>query len=60
MYEKFAWTNPLHPDVFPDVRKMEAEVVRMTCDMFNGGPETCGSVSGATSQRVVPLLHFAI
>lgn len=39
------WTNPLHADVFPDVRKMEAEVVRMTCNMFNGNPESsCGTV----------------
>ena len=41
----FAWTNPLHPDVFPDIRKMEAEVVRMSCTLFNGGDESCGTVS---------------
>jgi len=45
VYAEFAWTNPLHPDVFPDVRKMEAEVVRMTCDLFHGDPVTsCGAV----------------
>ena len=47
VYGEFAWTNPLHSDVFPDVRKMEAEVVRMTCTMFNGGPDSCGTVSMA-------------
>lgn len=26
---KFVVSNPLHPDVFPGVRKMEAEVVKM-------------------------------
>lgn len=45
MYGDFAWSNPLHPDIFPGVRKMEAEVVRMTCTLFNGGPNTCGTVS---------------
>lgn len=45
MYGEFAWSNPLHPDIFPGVRKMEAEVVRMTCSLFNGGPESCGTVS---------------
>ena len=45
VYGEFAWTNPLHADVFPDVRKMEAEVVRMTCNMFHGGPDSCGCVS---------------
>lgn len=28
-YGQFAVANPLHPDVFPGVRKMEAEVVAM-------------------------------
>jgi len=45
VYAEFAWTNPLHPDVFPDVRKMEAEIVRMTCDLFHGDPGmSCGTV----------------
>ena len=44
VYADFAWTNPLHADVFPDIRKMEAEVVRMTCNLFQGGPESCGTV----------------
>lgn len=28
-YRMFAVSNPLHPDVFPGVRKMEAEIVAM-------------------------------
>lgn len=28
-FGQFAVTNPIHPDVFPGVRKMEAEVVAM-------------------------------
>ena len=43
VYEKYCWSNPLHADVFPDVRKMEAEVVRMVCDMFHGDSESCGN-----------------
>ena len=30
-FGKFGVTNPIHPDVFPGVRKMEAEVVAMVC-----------------------------
>lgn len=44
VYGEFAWSNPLHPEIFPGVRKMEAEVVRMACSLFNGGPESCGTV----------------
>merc|ERR1719278_191177 len=36
VYGLAAWTNPLHPDAFPGLRKMEAEVVAMVCDLFNG------------------------
>lgn len=39
------WCVYLNLAVFPDVRKMEAEVVRMTCNMFNGNDETCGTVN---------------
>jgi hypothetical protein len=24
MMRRYLWSNPLHPDVFPDVRQMEA------------------------------------
>jgi len=46
----FSWTNPLHADVFPAVRQMEAEVVAMTAAMLHGGPGTnapdvCGAMT---------------
>uniref|UniRef100_A0ACB8F823 Sphingosine-1-phosphate lyase 1 n=1 Tax=Sphaerodactylus townsendi TaxID=933632 RepID=A0ACB8F823_9SAUR len=44
VYEEFAWSNPLHPDVFPGLRKMEAEVIRMALTLFHGGPNSGGSV----------------
>ena len=44
-YSKTAYANPLNPDAFPGIRKMEAEVVRMTCNLFHGDPnESCGTV----------------
>jgi sphinganine-1-phosphate aldolase len=36
-YCLFAHTNPLHADVFPSVRRMEAEVVAMTASLLGGG-----------------------
>ena len=33
-YGKFAVSNPIHPDVFPGVRKMEAEIVAMVYSML--------------------------
>ncbi|XP_040292090.1 sphingosine-1-phosphate lyase 1-like isoform X2 [Bufo bufo] len=53
VYGEFAWSNPLHPDVFPGVRKMEAEVIRMACNLFNGGPETCGAVTSGGTESIL-------
>lgn len=53
VYGEFAWTNPLHPDLFPGVRKMEAEVVRMTCALFNGGPDSCGTVTSGGTESIL-------
>lgn len=58
-YEIFAFSNPLHPEVFPDIRKMEAEIVRMTCNLFNGGPESCGVVTtGGTESIMLACLAY--
>lgn len=53
IYSKFAWTNPLHPDVFADVRKMEAEVVRWVCTLFNGDEEACGAMSSGGTESIM-------
>lgn len=45
VYGIASYTNPLHPDVFPGVCKMEAEVVRICCRLFHGDDDTCGTVS---------------
>lgn len=34
-YERFLHANPLHPDVFPAVRQMEASVVSMVARLFS-------------------------
>ncbi|XP_030835123.1 sphingosine-1-phosphate lyase 1 isoform X2 [Strongylocentrotus purpuratus] len=43
VFELFCNSNLLQPGVFPGVRKMEAEIVAMCCDIFKGGPESCGT-----------------
>ncbi|VDM80240.1 unnamed protein product [Strongylus vulgaris] len=44
VFKNFAWSNPLWPKLFPGVRKMEAEVVRMCCTLMHGDEESCGTV----------------
>jgi sphinganine-1-phosphate aldolase len=51
--QKFVWSNPMHADVFPDVRKMEAEVVRMVCTMFNGDEDSCGTMTTGGTESIM-------
>lgn len=54
-FKRFGVSNPIHPDVFPGVRKMEAEVVAMTLGLFNS-PDTAAGVT----TRYVGLRYHAI
>lgn len=45
VYGKTSYTNPLHTDVFPGVCKMEAEVVRISVNLFHGDSNACGCVN---------------
>lgn len=56
-FKRFGVSNPIHPDVFPGVRKMEAEVVAMTLGLFNA-PETGAGVttSGGTESILMAVL----
>jgi len=51
-FRAFAVSNPLHPDVFPEVRKMEAEVVQMCCNIFNGDAQTCGTMTSGGTESI--------
>lgn len=56
-YGKFTVANPIHPDVFPGVRKMEAEVVAMVLSLFNAPPTAAGvSTSGGTESILMTCL----
>lgn len=52
-YAMFASSNPLHPDVFPYVRKMEAEVVRMCVSLYNGDEQCCGAMTSGGTESIL-------
>ena len=59
IYKMFKTTNLLHSDVFPLVRKLEAEVIRMTLSMFNGDNDSCGVItSGGTESIFLACLAY--
>lgn len=55
VYGLASYTNPLHSDVFPGVCKMEAEVVRISANLFHGGSQSCGTVSTLQYFKVYAL-----
>ncbi|QKX55651.1 uncharacterized protein TRUGW13939_02748 [Talaromyces rugulosus] len=53
----FSVSNPLHPDVFPGVRKMEAEIVAMVLSLFHGPSDGAGvTTSGGTESILMACL----
>ncbi|KAH8375338.1 hypothetical protein KR200_009755 [Drosophila serrata] len=53
VYGKASYTNPLHADLFPGVCKMEAEVVRMACNLFHGSSASCGTMTTGGTESIV-------
>jgi sphinganine-1-phosphate aldolase len=56
-FGKFTVANPIHPDVFPGVRKMEAEIVSMVLGIFNAPAGAAGvTTSGGTESILMACL----
>ncbi|CAK9439149.1 uncharacterized protein LODBEIA_P33730 [Lodderomyces beijingensis] len=52
-YHQYSVANQLHPDVFPGVRKMEAEVVAMVLDIFNAPEGACGTTTSGGTESLL-------
>lgn len=57
VYGRFAWSNPLHPDLFPHTRKMEAEVVQWTINLYNGGKEARGTMTSGGTESILMAMR---
>lgn len=56
-FESFGVSNPIHPDVFPGVRKMESEIVAMVLAMFHAPKGAAGvTTSGGTESILMACL----
>jgi len=49
----YAISNPLHPDVWPSLRKMEAEIVSMTVNLMKGGDKVCGVMTSGGTESII-------
>lgn len=52
-FGRFTVANPIHPDVFPGVRKMEAEVVSMVLSLFNAPPGAAGTTTAGGTESIL-------
>lgn len=51
--ERFLLTNPLHPEVFPGLRKMEAEVVAMVLRMYHAPAQAAGTTTSGGTESIM-------
>lgn len=58
-YGKFTVANPIHPDVFPGVRKMEAEVVAMVLSMFHAPANAAGVCTSGGTESILMACYSA-
>ena len=54
-FQRYCVSNPLHPDVFPAIRKMEAEIVAMCLRMYNNPTGAGATTSGGTESILVSV-----
>ncbi|KAG2016389.1 glutamate decarboxylase [Coprinopsis cinerea AmutBmut pab1-1] len=52
-YERYCVSNPLHPDVFPAVRKMEAEIVAMVLKLYHAPDGAAGVMTSGGTESIV-------
>lgn len=58
-HDLFFAENGLNPMAFQSLRRMEAEVVRMTASMLNGGPNTVGTMTSGGTESILLAVKAA-
>ncbi|MFU8803496.1 MAG: pyridoxal phosphate-dependent decarboxylase family protein [Bradymonadaceae bacterium] len=58
-HNKFFSENGLNPMVFQSLKKMEADVVGMTANMLNGGPEAVGTMTSGGTESILMAVKAA-
>ena len=57
VFKKFASSNPLHPDIFPEIREMEIDIIQMVRTMFNGDDNVCGNVTSGGTESILLAIY---
>mmetsp|Transcript_14536 Transcript_14536/g.12342 ORF Transcript_14536/g.12342 Transcript_14536/m.12342 type:complete len:137 (+) Transcript_14536:435-845(+) len=51
--KNYLFSNPIHFKNCPDVTQMEAEVIAMTLDLYNGTEKCCGIITAGGSESIL-------
>ncbi|KAF8487868.1 hypothetical protein F5888DRAFT_1624064, partial [Russula emetica] len=54
-FQRYCVSNPLHPDVFPAIRKMEAEIIVICLRMYNNPTGAGATTSGGTESILMSV-----
>ncbi len=57
VFRKYATSNPLHPDIFPEVREMEIDIINITSHMFKGDHNVCGNVTSGGTESILLAMY---
>lgn len=52
-FSMFTLSNPLHPDVFPSIRKFESEILSMSVNLLHGGRDACGALTSGGTESIL-------
>ena len=53
LYSDYCQQNPLHPNIFPQIRQMEIETINMMSKLYGGGDECCGNITYGGTESIL-------
>ena len=59
IFSRFSFSNPLHPDIFPEIRQMEIDIINIAINLFQGNENCCGNITyGGTESILLACLTY--
>ena len=49
----FYKSNPLHPDIFPEISVLEKNIIKIASKLFNGDENTCGCMTSGGTESIL-------
>ena len=53
IYNKYIKTNPLHPDIFPEIKLMEIDIINICRSLYKGDNKCCGNITSGGTESIL-------